>query len=131
MNGDYAFDITTSLMYGPKAAGVWPAGVSIKGTSYPVGTNRTITVSVNAVLADVNALITANSASPVVITITDDTTVAWSSNSFLSAYQAGAGGVSFAAGAGVTLRAPSGIQPSVQYGTVGASRVAANEWALI
>ncbi len=31
-NGDYAYDPTAKLMYGPKAAGVWPAGVSLKGS---------------------------------------------------------------------------------------------------
>jgi hypothetical protein len=30
-DGDYAIDITAQKMYGPKASGAWPAGVSIKG----------------------------------------------------------------------------------------------------
>ena len=30
-DGDYALDLGASTMYGPKAAGAWPAGVSIKG----------------------------------------------------------------------------------------------------
>jgi len=32
-NGDYAYDPTAKIMYGPKAAGVWPAGVSLQGPS--------------------------------------------------------------------------------------------------
>jgi hypothetical protein len=31
-NGDYAYDPAAQLMFGPKAGGVWPDGVSIKGT---------------------------------------------------------------------------------------------------
>lgn len=32
-NGDYAFDDATKTIYGPKAAGVWPAGVVLGATS--------------------------------------------------------------------------------------------------
>ena len=37
VNGDYAFDIAAQLIYGPKAAGTWPAGVSIKGIKGDAG----------------------------------------------------------------------------------------------
>ncbi|NCA72635.1 MAG: hypothetical protein EOM91_21780, partial [Sphingobacteriia bacterium] len=30
-NGDYYLDIAATLIYGPKAAGAWPAGVLLKG----------------------------------------------------------------------------------------------------
>lgn len=33
VNGDYYMDITAKLIYGPKAAGVWPAGVSLVGAT--------------------------------------------------------------------------------------------------
>ncbi len=33
IDGDYYFDPTAQLMYGPKASGVWPAGVSVKGAT--------------------------------------------------------------------------------------------------
>lgn len=32
VNGDYAFDPTTDTYYGPKAAGVYPTGVSLRGS---------------------------------------------------------------------------------------------------
>lgn len=35
-NGDYAWDAAAKTMYGPKAAGAWPAGVVLSGTN---GTN--------------------------------------------------------------------------------------------
>lgn len=40
-NGDYALDPTAQIIYGPKAAGAWPAGVSIKGETGSDGTNGT------------------------------------------------------------------------------------------
>lgn len=33
VNGDYALDSAASMIYGPKAAGAWPAGVSLKGAA--------------------------------------------------------------------------------------------------
>ena len=36
-NGDYANDSTAQVMYGPKAAGAWPAGVSYKGATGTAG----------------------------------------------------------------------------------------------
>lgn len=36
-NGDYAIDPAAQIIYGPKAAGVWPAGVSYRGSTGPAG----------------------------------------------------------------------------------------------
>lgn len=36
-DGDYAYDPATYLMYGPKASGAWPAGVSLKGATGAAG----------------------------------------------------------------------------------------------
>lgn len=152
INGDYASDPVAEIMYGPKAGGVWPAGVSyanapdklifkahfnsviyspgMLGDAF-VGRPRSVTASTTAIKADNNGLITYNSASAGTITITNDSLGGWSGNEFIAAYQAGAGGVSFVAGAGVTLRAPSGVAAAVQYGTIGVQRVGPNEWALV
>lgn len=40
VNGDFAYDPTAKIMYGPKSGGVWPAGVSLAGTN---GTDATVT----------------------------------------------------------------------------------------
>ncbi|MEN9362167.1 MAG: hypothetical protein RL095_3702, partial [Verrucomicrobiota bacterium] len=40
-NGDFAYDPTAKIMYGPKAAGAWPAGVSLQGPQGTAGTNGT------------------------------------------------------------------------------------------
>lgn len=56
-NGDFAYDPTASKMYGPKAAGVWPAGVSLIGPTGPPGTslNRpSATLTPSAGVATIN-----------------------------------------------------------------------------
>lgn len=37
VDGDFANDVTDQVMYGPKASGAWPAGVSYKGGAGPQG----------------------------------------------------------------------------------------------
>ena len=39
VNGDFYINTATSMIYGPKAAGVWPAGVSLVGAAGTNGTN--------------------------------------------------------------------------------------------
>lgn len=41
VNGDYAIDPLAQILYGPKAAGAWPTGVSYKGTDGAPGTPGT------------------------------------------------------------------------------------------
>ena len=36
-NGDIAWDVTNRVVYGPKSAGVWPAGTSVVGPTGPTG----------------------------------------------------------------------------------------------
>lgn len=36
-NGDFYLNTATSMIYGPKAAGAWPAGVSLVGATGPAG----------------------------------------------------------------------------------------------
>lgn len=47
-NGDYAYDPTAKLMYGPKASGAWPAGVSLVG---PTGATGPVAPSATAAWA--------------------------------------------------------------------------------
>lgn len=104
-------------------------GTAIGATA--IGTNRTITASDTAILADNGALITANHATvPIVLTIPQDSAVTWPTNAVLSVYQSGAAAVSFLAGTNVTLRNPGNLASATQYGTIIAYRVGANEWTL-
>lgn len=108
-----------------------PTGSTGPAGTYVAPTPRTSTVSETIVLTDNNNIIRGNSASALVYTIPADATVAWPDQAIVSLYQMGVGAVSFAAGTGVTLRSPSGIAASVQYGVVAALRIGANEWTLI
>jgi hypothetical protein len=90
---------------------------------------RTVTGATTLVLDDADTVITANSGSSVALTITNDATGGWSGNVVITAYQAGA--VSFSAGAGVTLRNPSGPWAAAQYGVIRVMRVGANEWTRV
>jgi hypothetical protein len=49
-NGDFYIDTATSTLYGPKAAGAWPAGVSLVGPAGTNGTNGTNGVDGRTVL---------------------------------------------------------------------------------
>ncbi len=118
------------------ANGIVIGAINLDGTVTSLGggasgTPRTITASGNAVLADNNGLLAANSASAITLTIPNDSTVAWPIGAFIPLYQAGAGVASFAAGAGVTLNSPTGNAASVQFATTGAQKVAANTWSLV
>ena len=48
-NGDIAWDVTNRVVYGPKAAGVWPAGTSVVGPTGPTGA-----LTISDVIAAVN-----------------------------------------------------------------------------
>ena len=93
-------------------------------------TGRSITASGNAQLSDGGTIIQANSASAVAVTIPNDSTIAWALDTVIAIYQIGAGVVSFAAGGGVTLRTPSSYAAAVQYDTIFARKVGANEWVV-
>jgi hypothetical protein len=113
-----------------------PLNATLTGSGWIVsidtnGPRRAVTGNTVATAADVNGRIDVNSASPVQITIPDDSTGPWQGSEMVAAYQAGTGAVSFVAGSGVTLRSPSGIASAVQYGTIAVQRVGPNEWALV
>ena len=41
-NGDFCYDASAKVMYGPKAAGVWPSGISLEGPQGPVGATGSV-----------------------------------------------------------------------------------------
>ena len=88
-----------------------------------------VTASRDLIKEDSGQTLICTSGSAIVLTILNDSTVAWSGLNAVAAYQGGAGAVSFAAGAGVTIR---GTAPTAaQYSTQGVMRVGANEWAYL
>jgi hypothetical protein len=49
VDGDFYINTSNNFIYGPKASGTWPAGVSIVGPQGPSGNNGvTITVGTSA-----------------------------------------------------------------------------------
>uniref|UniRef100_A0AAU7PG89 Tail fiber protein n=1 Tax=Burkholderia phage vB_BgluM-SURPRISE13 TaxID=3159457 RepID=A0AAU7PG89_9VIRU len=54
-NGDLAFDAAASTIYGPKAAGAWPAGVVLKGAKGDTGNTGTAGTNGNTVLTTAGA----------------------------------------------------------------------------
>lgn len=134
VNGDFAYDPTAKIMYGPKAAGAWPAGVSLVGSAGANGTDYTErSISTQAadyvcVLADANQFIKATKATAQTITIPPQSSVAWAANTVLSGAQYGAGQVTIVAGSGVTLRYAPGLKTSEQYAVWEARRIASDEW---
>ena len=49
-DGDFAFDVTARTVYGPKAAGAWPAGIPLDGPTGPTGS-----LTINDVIAAVGS----------------------------------------------------------------------------
>lgn len=92
---------------------------------------RTVTASTTLVLDDSRTVVRATSGSAIVLTIPADSVVGWSGDTVITAYQGGAGAVSFAAGSGVTLRAPTGPWAAAQYGVIKIMRVGPDEWTRV
>lgn len=103
------------------------------GTGGGIATGRSLTASTTAGLADANTRIIASHATvAIVLTIPNDATINWPADTSLTVYQELAATASFAAGAGVTLRAPTGTAvTSVQFGLISVLKVGANEWTAI
>ena len=76
------------------------------GISIPALAQMTsgVTLSRSLSLIDSDQVLKCNSGSAIVLTIPNDVTALWDGLNSVGAYQAGVGAVSFAAGAGVTLR---------------------------
>ena len=90
---------------------------------------RNLTASANLAATDNGTLINANHATvAIALTIQNDATAAWPSQSIIMAYQDGAAAVSFAAGSGVTIRPGVAVPAAQQDGMYGVMRVGANKW---
>lgn len=100
--------------------GTGAAIVSVTSTSYTLQ------------LTDANRFINAANASPITITIPQQSSVAWEDNTQIEFVQGGAGAVTIAAGAGVTLRRNSSLAAASagQWAVFGLKRIALNEWVV-
>lgn len=98
-----------------------------KATFYVVHNTLTST-SYTFVLADASRLTEANSASAQTYTVPPNSSVAFPVGTVLEVVRHGAGSLTIAAGAGVTIRTPSTLTARVQYSTIALRQRAANEW---
>lgn len=119
---------TVSDKFGAELVGLRRA-TDTDGSLQPTSAASNTVASRTLVKEDLDTVISANSGSAIAFTIPQDGVLGAIRSECVAAYQAGAGAVSFAAGAGVTLR---GTAPTAaQYGTMGIMRVGANEWAYL
>ena len=104
-------------------------GFQAYSDNYDVQESTIATASRNLTAGDIGNVVMCSGSSAIVLTIQTDASMGLSDMTTIAAYQGGTGAVSFAAGAGVTLR---GTPPTLaQYGTMGIMRVGANEWAYL
>lgn len=98
-----------------------------------IAAGRTINASTTLALADANTEIHADHATVAIVgTIPNDATVAWPSEAVIGMRRGLAATISFAAGAGVTLRVPTGATNGAeQYDRVYAKRAGPNEWDIL
>ena len=80
------------------------------------------------VLSDAGKMITANNASAITITIPPNSSVAYTSGTVISFIQKGAGQVTLAAGAGVTLNNANGLKTASQYSVISCWKEDTDVW---
>ena len=95
------------------------------------GQNSQSGTAYTVVLADVGKYVETTNGSAVTITIPNSTLVAWPLGAEIHVYQGGAGQVTVAAGAGVTLRAEgTKVKANGQYAVAHLRMRATDEWVM-
>lgn len=80
--------------------------------------------------ADAGTVVEGNSAGAQIFTVPPTSTASWTVGSVIEVYQLGAGQITLAAGAGVTLQNPSSLKVRVQFGTVSLRYRGNDIWAV-
>lgn len=117
---DYVKDGATAMQ---TIADGFDSAVAIPTYNNQTGTTYTF------VLADAGKTVTSNNASAVTFTIPPQTSVAWANNTTLTVRNLGAGVVTIAGGAGVTVTNSSATLS--QYSSARIIRTASNAWTII
>ena len=119
-NTDYVKDGATAMQ---TIATGFDTAVAIPTYNNQTGTSYTF------VLADTGKTVTSDNASAVTFTIPPQASVAWANNTTLTVRNLGAGVVTIAGGAGVTVT--NTAQTVAQYGEVKLIRTASNAWTVV
>jgi hypothetical protein len=120
---------------GPTGPTGSPGPTGATGATGPAGSSA-VTASVQTssytfVLGDAGTVVEGNSATALTFTIPPHSSVALAVGTVIEVFQYGAGQVTIAAGAGVTLRSDgSKVKTAAQYATVGLRQRATDEWVL-
>ena len=93
------------------------------------GGSDAVTASRTLSFFDGGKYLICNSGSAIVLTVPSDATAGWTGAVTIAACRKGVGAVTFAAGAGVTLRGD--LATPAQYGSKGIVRIGTNEWTVI
>jgi hypothetical protein len=97
-----------------------------------VAMNAQIGISYTTVLADDGKLITLDNAAAITLTIPPNGTVAYGIGTQLNLMQLGAGQVTIAPGAGVTIRsAGSKLKTNAQYAVATCVKIASDTWVAV
>ncbi len=93
------------------------------------GGSDAVTASRTLSFFDGGKYLICDSGSAIALTVPSDATAGWTGAVTIAACRKGVGAVTFAAGAGVTLRGD--LATPAQYGSKGIVRIGTNEWTVI
>lgn len=93
------------------------------------GGSDAVTASRTLSFFDGGKYLICDSGSAIALTVPSDATAGWTGAVTVAACRKGVGAVTFAAGAGVTLRGD--LATPAQYGSKGIVRIGTNEWTVI
>ena len=115
-----AGDITSGVLAAARIPADIPQTLNAQtGTTYTV------------VIADAGRVVTFNNASPITLTLPQDSDAAISIGSRIDCIVLGTGMVTFAAGAGATVNATPSLVTRAQYSAATAIKYAANSWIIV
>ena len=93
------------------------------------GGSDAVTASRTLSFFDGGKYLICDSGAAIALTVPSDATTGWTGTVTIAACRKGVGAVTFAAGAGVTLRGD--LATPAQYGSKGIVRIGTNEWTVI
>lgn len=126
--GMYAYTSDTNTLWFYTGSAWESAGATTQGLTLNAQTGTTYTLA----LTDSGKFVTQSNASAITTTIPPNSSVAFPIGTQVNLMQLGAGQITVAAGAGVTLRsAGSLVKTSAQYAVATALKIASDEWVLI
>jgi hypothetical protein len=104
---------------------------ALPGATFTFTLNAQTGTTFTPALTDLNKLVTLNNASPVTVTLPQNSDVGFAIGTPINFQQIGAGQVTFAAGAGATVTSTPGLNLRDQYSLATAIKVGTDAWTII